>query len=141
MSWEVESRGTPGVNSPPAAVTSFTASALTKHSVLLSWTNTAASTYVVILRSLDKHFKTGVVRIQLDSEADATYPSLAILNATYADGNLRAGTHYYYRIYEGNQYGLSAFTTAVSVVGDSLQVNYVSTLMSEAQIQALRATL
>jgi hypothetical protein len=140
MSWVDESRRS-APTATPAAATSLTATALSKHSTLLSWTNTSSSTYVVILRSLDKHFKTGVVRIQLDSEADASFPALAILNATYADGDLRAGTRYYYRIYEGNQYGLSTFTSAVSVLGDGLQVDYVSTMMSEAQIQALRATL
>jgi hypothetical protein len=137
MTWQVAARGTTTTNTPGVAE-DVTATAMTKHSVLLSWTNTATSTYVVILRSLDKHFKTGVVRIQLVSGAT---DNPEVDSATYADGGLRAGTRYYYRIYEGNDHGLSVFTTAVSVLGSGLEVNYVSTLMSEAQEQALRATL
>jgi hypothetical protein len=91
-------------------------------------------TYVVIIRSLDKHFKTGLVRVQIDSVSSLPPPS------TYAQGGLRAGTRYYYRIYEGNKYGLSPFTTAVSILGSGLEVDYVTTLMSEAQEQVLRAT-
>jgi hypothetical protein len=140
MSWQVVPRGTT-TTSVPAAATDFTATGMTKHAVLLSWTNPndtnteTPNTYVVILRSLDKHFKTGVVRIELGSATDLMDPT------TYADGGLRAGTRYYYRLYIGNKYGLSPLATAVSILNSGLEVQYVSTLMSEAQEQALRATL
>jgi len=129
------------VTGTPSAASDFTSVGQTKHSVLLSWANPSntneatASTYVVILRSLDKHFKTGVVRVELGSASPLTLPT------TYADGGLRAGTRYFYRIYEGNKYGLSPLTTAVSILGSGLEVDYVTTLMSEAQQQALRALL
>jgi uncharacterized delta-60 repeat protein len=130
------------ITGTPSVASDFTAIAQTKHSVLLSWENptndqltATAPTYVVILRSLDKHFKTGVERVKITSASPLTLPT------TYAAGGMRAGTRYYYRIYEGNKYGLSTFTTAVSILGSGLEVNYVSTLMSEAQEQAFRATL
>lgn len=89
---------------PAAAPAPLSAKADTEHSILLTWSDNIVQAdadpgddYVVIVRSQDKHFKTGVTKILLSETP-----------GFYVDDGLAAGTRYYYRIYTGDSQGLGA---------------------------------
>jgi hypothetical protein len=109
--------GSSGGNAPPTAVPLAPeitgVKGYSKHSIIVTWLTfddeddfedgAYAPAYLVVERSLDKNFKTGVVKMRVSAETEVDI-----------DTGLRAGTKYYYRIYGENVIGYGPYSSTMS---------------------------